>query len=65
MYSSGLPEGILPIAVPAVIDSIQEQSQHVLGIVAAPLGAGTFESLLYEVAMSALDLDGANRQVLA
>ena len=36
-----------------------------LGVVGAPPGAGTFESLLDEVAMGALDLARADRQILA
>jgi len=65
MYSSGLSEGIVPVVEPLVIGAMEAQGQQVFGVVGAPPCAGTFESLLDEVAMSALDLAGTDGQILA
>ena len=62
--SCRLLDHVLPVRLPLVIDPVQSQGEHRLGLLDSPPRAGAFQALLDDVTMCTLDLAGADRQSL-
>ena len=52
---SRLQKVVGPVCIPLTICTINAQRQHVLGICRTPPGAGTFQALLGDVSVGALN----------
>ena len=64
LLSCRLLDHVLPVRLPLVIDPVQSQGEHGLGLIDSPPRAGAFQALLDDVTMRTLDLAGADWQSL-